>query len=312
MSNTMQRRYLDDAIESGAVPVFPLPSSFVAALDDSDRASESCFTGVEVRPLDRGLPYLVCFPTVRDGLLRILAAPQETLDARLVALMDVCQRLSTYFDENSTGVDERRLLDDLDGAFASSFRPSAFWADTMAERVAHFYLWECTADGPPHFVELLQRVRRRYGADGAPEQRWNSGAVLRAYRRRRARVLLCHGSRFDRSVTDYCLNRVLVEPYVDWPDLRAYAIDLALRIASFRFFLFSHPAVWCAYHEAPSASDDEANDGWVGRSFDKTAAETFRSLERAWETPGLLTRLRESTGIGHVPGAAGLCGLVTS
>lgn len=312
MSNTMQQRHWDDPIEPGLVRAFPLHGHLAEAPDDSVSALEGCFTDLETRPLDRGLPYLVCFPTVRDGLLRILAARQKPVEARLVALMDVCERLSTYFDENSTGVDERRLLADLDGAFVSSFRPSAFWADTMAECVARFYLWECAADGPPRFLELLRRVRRRYGAAFAPGRSWDSSAMLRAYRRRRARVLLCHGPRFDRSVTDYCLNRLLVEPYVDWPDLRAYAIDLALRIASFRFFLFSHPAVWCAYHEAPSTPREEVNDDWGKRSFDKAVAETFRSLERAWEASALLAGLRESTGIGHVPGPAGLCGLVTS
>jgi hypothetical protein len=289
-------------------------------------------------------PYVTWGPIVRETLLGLLARPSPTVEVRLTAFMELCDRLSGYFHENAIHVDREQLLGELDTAFAPRSRAPSTWADVMVGRVARFYLETYRPEPRERLGELVARVRAGYrcrwpvppaarlteaealadceqrwserrGAepDARPGERFEYDAIVRRYRRRRALVLLGHGRRIEHWFSSHCLNYLLVESYQDWPDLRAYARDLALRVASVRFLLFSHPALLEATDAGEEGPDSRQVEGEVSSAatLDAAAAETFQSVARACESQRLLEALREAARVDDVPGAAGLCDLVT-
>lgn len=289
-------------------------------------------------------PYMTWGPTVREGLLGLMARPSPSVEARLSAFMDLCDRLSGYFHENATHVDREQLLGELEGGLAPRSRLPSAWADTMAVRLARFYLETYRPDPRDRLGRLVVRVRAGYrrrwqllpnaglteaealaachqgraescaaDVDSARGEHLEIDVVLRRYRSRRALVLLGHGRRIEHWFSSHCLNYLLVESYQDWPDLRAYARDLALRVASVRFLLFSHPALVAscdAGGEGPESLELEG-EVWSAETLESAASETFQCVARACEGQGLLDALRKATRVDEVPSAAALCGLVT-
>lgn len=294
------------------------------------------------------VPYVSCFTGVRDGLLRVLAARDRSLEARLVAFMEIADRLSEYFDENSASVDVRQLATDLEPEEPLERSDDPRIVDVMIARVARFYFREYRARGERGLDRLVDQVRVTYGrpalaewsalteaealaiyaggTPGRPSRRsaasapftpsapcWDDETLIRAYRRRRALLLLSHGRRVERAFTNYCLHHLLVEHYIDWPNLRAYARDLALRIASARFLLFSHPGISAAWEldgEGPESREVEG-EAWSEQVVDRVLAETFRCVTRAAERGACLEELRRSTRVDESAGASGLVALVS-
>ncbi len=301
----------------------------------ADRALADLATASDV-------PYVSCFTGVRDGLLRVLGSCERSLEARLVALVEIADRLSEYFDENSAAVDVQQLASDLEPDEPREHRDDPRLVDLMIARVARFYLQEYRAASTFGLGRLVNQVRFTYGRPAergwstlteaealaicagrrpgrssrhpaAPSPTWDDEIVIRAYRRRRALLLLSHGRRVERAFTNYCLHHLLVEHYVDWPNLRAYARDLALRVASARFLLFSHPGVSAAWEldgEGPESREVEG-EAWSEQVVDRALAETFRCVTRAAEGVSCLEELRRSTRVDEVAGAAGLVALLS-
>lgn len=291
---------------------------------------------------DAEVPYLSCFTSVRDALLGILGARERPLETRLVAFMEVADRVSEYFDENSTSVDAAQLAADLRVEFGPPPRDAQSHVDLMASRVARYYLRECDVQRSTRLGRLVEKVRLAYGRPVAaqrwslltegealaacggegfeasvrvmapPLPPWDEEMVLRSYRSRRALLLLSHGRRLERAFTNYCLNHLLVERYIDWPNLRAYARDLALRIATARFLSFSHPSVGAAWEvgrDGPESREVEG-EAWTVQAVDHAVAETFQCISRVSEPVAYLDQLRRSTGIDDAVGPAALAALV--
>lgn len=288
-------------------------------------------------------PYADHFELVRDALLGILSREDRSIEARLEALVNVAERVSSYFNEHSEAFDtfalRARLEQDFKEAFAPRARRAAGLDDLMAVRVGAYFLDEHAVDRSSRLGRLVEKIRRKYerklerhhfealddgealAACGVRSPRLaeklgrrDPESLLRTYRARRALMRLGHGRRLERYFTNYCLNYVLVERYVDYPSLRDYARDLALCLAALRFLLFSNPGIcipWEGEAEGPESREVEG-EGWSSLAVDGAAVETFQSFTRAIERSSLLADLRRATRIDDTPGATGLLGLVSS
>ncbi len=288
--------------------------------------------------------YFEQFELVRDGLLAILSREERSIEARLEALVDVAERVSGYFNEETETFDTAALRVRLEADFGEAFAPRARRAagldDLMAVRVGVYFLDEYCPERSARLGRLVEKIRRKYerkmersqfevlddgealaacGSRGQRALEPKSGrrdaeSLLRTYRARRALMRLGHSRRLEQYFTNYCLNYVLVERYLDWPSLRDYARDLALCLAALRFLLFSHPGIcipWEGNAEGPESREVEG-EGWSTAAVDTAAVETFQALTRAMESSSLLAELRRATRIDDTPGATGLLGLVSS
>lgn len=291
--------------------------------------------------LDAGRPFLECSALVREGLLRLLGAAERSIEVRLSTLMEVADRVSGYFHENAAAVDREQLVSDLYACPGSSPRTPTTWTDVMALRVARFYLEQFRAAADTGLGRLVERVRGRYGRTapmarperlteaevlavcgarvtsgrpfGARCESWDDEVVLRTHRSRRALLLLTHGQRIERFYADYCLHHILVNDYTDWPDLRSYARDLALRVASLRFLLCSHPSLTTSAECSAEGPESRELEGELGpvQNLDAVLSETSQCVNRGLEEGDLFLELRRATRIDEVPGPVGLSGLVS-
>ncbi len=288
-------------------------------------------------------PYFAQYQLVQEALLRILSQEGRSIEARLEALVSVAEAVSAYFHENTAEDEallESRLRGDFGAAFAPRARRTAGLDDVMALRVGQYFLEEHRMDRATRLGRLVERIRkkferamgsavltsledgealaacdRRLGRAAEPAAgRRDARSVLRLYRARRASMRLGHSRRIERYFTNFCRNYVLVEPYFSWPNLQAYARDLALCMASLRFLLFSHPGAcvpWGNGGEGAESRDVEG-DAWSTAALDSAAVETFQALTRSVEQTSLLEELRHATRIDDTPGAIGLLGLVSA
>lgn len=288
-------------------------------------------------------PYRRHFEQVRNAFLRILGQRERSIEARLEALVSVAEQVSDYFHEQVLDAEPFVLADRLESDFGAAFMPRtrrvAGLDDVMALRVGAFFLDDYEIDRSTRLGQLVERIRSKYERTAAAsvpgeledgealaapgvidrlgdtkEMRRDARGLLRLYRSRRASIRLGHPRAVERYFTNYCLNYVMVEPYFAWPDLKAYARDLALTVAALRFLLFSHPGVcvpWEGASDGPEARDVEG-DAWSTAALERAAVETFQALCRSAEQTALLEKLRRATGIDDTPGAIGLLGLVSA
>jgi lysine-N-methylase len=206
--------------------------------------------GVDV---DEGSAYERAFDVVRNAVFRTLANDTVPLMWRRLAIADVAEKISSYFQEDVVSFDNTRLIRDLarfDNAatlhqLGRDFERLNVPLESTLHLVVNVLQQRITLPHSTRYQALLASVLDSMLAEArgtdpidAPVATEKVAAV---YQRRRDEVMARFPERTELLFTNYVRHFWTRSPYTHSPSLLEHVCRVELRVALLRFLYFGHP-----------------------------------------------------------------------